>query len=130
MDLSKLIGKEDGRLFLTHPVTGEELKDDAGNPLYIDLASADSDFFRKAQADITRKTQGKRNKKLTPEAIDDAVNEQLAAVTLGWSDNVEFKGQPLKFTRENACELYDNVRWIREQVADYVYERSNFLSKS
>ena len=53
----------------------------------------------------------------------------LAAITAGWSHNLELNGEPLKFNRENAVKLYMDQDWIGKQVLDFSQDMSNYDPK-
>jgi len=128
MDLANLntkeLGEKGAELHLLHPATEEPLFHNE-KPVTIRLAGSDSNLFRKANAAIVRRVQGKKGKQ-TSEEFEAAVTEQLAAVTLGFS-NLVFNGEPAVFSKEKAIEIYEEYRWIREQVAEFVANRANFL---
>jgi len=129
-DLSNLNTTDSGdtgaKLHLRHPGTDELLyADDAETkPVEIKLCGSDSKRFRKINAQLVRRMQGK--KKQTNDDVENGVTEQLVGVTLGWQ-NLIMNGQEQVFDQETATNIYNEYRWIREQVAAFVADRSNFL---
>lgn len=131
MDLKNLntttSGETGAWLHLRHPSTDELLfsDDKEKKPMRIELCGADSKRFRKINAQLVRKMQGK--KKQTSDDIEDGVTEQLVGVTLGWQ-NIIMDGKEVIFDQLAANDIYSEYRWIREQVAAFVSDRSNFLA--
>jgi len=131
MDLEKfeIRGKE-ARLELEFE--GKKLTDDAtGEPVWISLVSAESKEYAKLQHQHTTKRiqKGFRRGKVvgwTGEAIDDDNMELMVAVTKGWG-NVVYKGEALTCTPENVKRVYSSLRWVFEQVWEFVHDPSNFL---
>ena len=101
------------------PVTGEAVG------VTITLAGADSTIHRKATATIAKRrmsnAKGFRNRALDPEKF-----EVLAACTLGWK-GVVVDGAPLPCGRDNAVMLYTRFPWLREQVDQFISDRSAYL---
>lgn len=146
MDLSRLnttkAGDAGATLHILHPTTEVELYHDSdpatghrvsenkdeepGRPMTITGYGSDSNVYRRIQADMVRKQKGKRNQKLQPEEIQDAVTEQLASVITGWTE-FEKDGEPFLFSKENAIDLLTEYKWIREQWAEFINDRANFL---
>ena len=132
MDLSKidLTASADvaQKLVLTHPATGDDLLDKDGNVVYIELLGRDSTV---AKAESKRRSQQmlnqmRGNKKVD---VDEAVKNSislLSKLTLGWS-GLDFDGEELEFSREKAIWLYTEYSWIREQVDEFIADRSNFF---
>lgn len=106
------------------PVTNEPVG------VFITLAGADSAIHRKATATIAKRrlsnTKGFRNRALDPEKFEAEGIEVLAACTLGWK-GVVVDGAPLPCSRDNAIMLYTRFPWLREQVDQFVSDRSVYL---
>src|SRR4029077_990726 len=122
------------RLILVHPVTRQPLRDEDGNPAYIDHYSADSEIARKHQRNIQRRRLAMRGRmRITPEELEAEAVDILAALTVGWY-LVGTKGQKINtpFTQENARELYGDptITWLREQVDESTADRANFSQGS
>ena len=100
-----------------------------GDVAWIELYSADSHIARKHQRAVTRKRLAMRGRgKVSPEELEAEDNDLLVALTAGW--NLVLTDLP--FSQENARELYlnENTPHIREQVQDFVNDRSNFSKAS
>lgn len=111
-------------LTIDHPVTK------APTAMRIQVASPDSETFRRVDRRIkNRNMQAARKNKnaMTVEALESSGLELLTAVTLGW-ENVSMGGEPLAFSAENVRKLYADFPFIREQVDEFVGERTNFFS--
>jgi hypothetical protein len=137
MDLSTLSTRESAergvKMEVTHPITGEPVCQDNGEPVTITLAGADSDRYKRIQRfNLNRRLQksGKRGSvTLTAEELDAERLEIAVACTLGW-DGVIFQGQPAECNAVVARQLYSEVTWLREQVDDFITDRTNFLKAS
>lgn len=96
-----------------------------GRTAWIELYGGDSEIARKHRAAIQRKRLNMRGRgKITPEELIAEDNELFAALTKAWDLVIT----DLPFSKENARELYENTKvpHIREQVEEFVYDRSNF----
>jgi hypothetical protein len=56
--------------------------------------------------------------------------ELSCASVIGWSENVILDGQALAFSPTNVRRVFVLLPWIKEQVDDFVAERSHFLPVS
>jgi hypothetical protein len=143
LDLSALdTGAKPGRIELKHPVTGEPIKasDQEGDILWIEVWSADSDVYRKAQSKVIREVADQRireqrrsrNKQVEPDPQEHDANyaKILAGATHSWHDAIALDGKALLCTPGNAEILYRRIRWIFEQVSKGVGERENFIAAS
>lgn len=130
MDLKKLnlAGSDAETLHLCHPSTGVELVDEEdGTPVLIELHSSDSDVVRGAVRRFgNKKLNEKKGRKQSMEELEDSSAKILAAATAGWS-GMRFGSDELEFTKENAESVYKDFPWIREQVEEFINDRSNFL---
>jgi hypothetical protein len=122
------------RLVLVHPITRQPMRDEQGNPAYIDHYSSDSEIARKHQRNIQRRRLAMRGRmKITPEELEAEAVDILAALTVDWH-LVDLKGQVIdtKFTQENARKLYASpaVSWLREQLDESTADRANFSKGS
>lgn len=131
MDLSNLKLGDAGsqKMELVHPVEGTTLLDDDKEPVTIELYGADSDVFRKTIRALGNKALSKNQKKRTIEELEESTVKLLARVTVGWSGLKE-DGEELEFSIANAERLYTDYPWIKEQVDEFVQERSNFLTNA
>ncbi len=119
------------RLILLHPGMQRPLRDRDGKEAYIDLLSLDSEPARKHQRAITdARLALKSRQKVKAAQIEEESVELFAALTTGWH-LVKLNGEPIpvECTLANARELYSltETAWIKDQVAEYVYDRSNFI---
>lgn len=116
--------EEGAELEVLDPVTGD------GVGVFIILAGADSTIHRKATATIAKRRmsnmKGFRNMALDPEKFEAEGIEVLAACTLGWR-GVVVDGAPLPCSRDNAIQLYTRFPWLREQVDQFISDRSVYL---
>ena len=130
MDLTKfnttLASDQEQTLSLINPFTEELIVDDDGNTLDIYVYGIKSTAARNAHAERERRSG---NRKLSFEASMREGAKFLAAITAGWSDNLELNGEPLKFNRENAVKLYMDQDWIGKQVLDFSQDMSNYDPK-
>ena len=106
------------------PVTGDGVR------VFISLAGADSAIHRKATATLAKRRlssmKGFRYRSLHPEKFESEGIEVLAACTLDWK-GVVVDGAPLPCSRDNAIQLYTRFPWLREQVDQFVSDRSAYL---
>jgi hypothetical protein len=89
----------------------------------------DAGAFRRARnALIEKRPTGKPQlpmSYLEAESLDLSI-----ASVVGWSDNVVLDGQTLECTPTNVRRVFVLLPWVKEQVDDYVAERSHFLPVS
>lgn len=116
--------EEGAELEVLDPVTSEAVG------VYITLAGADSAVHRKAVANISKRRlngqKGFRNKGWDPEKVEAESIEILAACTLSWK-GVLVDGAPLPCSRDNAIKMYTRFPWLREQVEQFIGDRSAYL---
>ena len=132
MDLTKLnlstASAEGVQMELLHPVT--EVSFDP--PIHITVVGMDSDRYQKIQREATNKRlkkaqhRGRVRLQVTAEELEQESIELLAKCILGW-ENIEWEGEPLKFSLDNAKKLV-SVQWIREQLDAFIGDRANFLT--
>ena len=131
MDLSKfnttLASDQEQKLSLINPFTEELIVDEIGNTLDIYVYGIKSTAARNAHAE--RERRAGKNSKLSFEASMREGAKFLAAITAGWSANIEMNGEVLKFTRDNAFKLYMEQDWIGKQVLDFSQDMSNYDPK-
>jgi hypothetical protein len=122
---------------IVHPLTGPVF-DDAGKPVTIKLGGADSSRIKGAVHDLIAKRRGAaeaareegRPIEYGWEQKERDRIEDLATLTLGWSDNIELDGKPLAFSFDNAVLLYQRYPEIAEQMAVKAANRVNFMRAS
>lgn len=116
--------EEGAELEVLDPVTNEPVG------VYITLAGADSVVHRKAVANISKRRfnnqKGFRNKGFDPEKMEAESIEILAVCTLSWK-GVTVDGDPLPCSRDNAIKMYTRFPWLREQVEQFIGDRSAYL---
>lgn len=105
------------------PEKGKEL--DNSRPMTMSGCGADSNRFKNIQADIVRKKSKEREP--TQEEIEEYSLEQFARLIDTWTEFF-IDGEPLLLNKENAIKVLREWDWIREQWANFVYKRTNFLS--
>ena len=115
------------KMSLRDPFTGDTLVDDDGRTLDIWLYGVQSTNARNAMKARDRKF-GKIDK-LSEEQAAQSGAEFLAALTQGWSDNIEDDAGPLKYSPAAAIELYKAQDWIARQVSAFAMELSNYDPK-
>ena len=115
-------------LTIVHPVSGAPLMGANGQPSRIMLIGAESNTARELQRRAQR-TRAKSvvTKRIDPEEIEAMAAKFLASLVKGW-ENIEWQGQPLAFTHENALMLLTTLGWLRKQVDDFVYDVEAFAS--
>ncbi len=131
MDLSTLdvvsASNQGATLELIHPVTEEKIVDDDGNVMSITVLGTDSQTYRDILKARTR--QRLNQKKQSKIDLDEAEHkglELLARCTMGWA-NIYDEGEKVPFSFEAALNLYKKYPWIKEQVDNFMADRSNFL---
>ncbi len=137
MDLSTLEPIKDAATYqIRHPVTNEPLvatpssKDGKGEPVTIDLLSADSDAFKSRQfAALNKRLRTGKKPKLNAEDIDEEALDLIAACITGWR-NIELDGKPYPFSADNAKALLRRLPWLREQLDEAIADRANFIRTS
>lgn len=133
MDLSTLAVTSEGQtLELRHPLNGTLLKTDKGTPISITLVGADSVAFRRAQRAILDKRLNQKSKaKLSAAELEEEAVSTLVGCTVGWS-GIVLDGKDLPFNKDNIKALYgrSDLPWIKDQVDEFIADRSNFLIPS
>lgn len=130
LDLSSLEVIEGADMTVMHPVEDTPLEGSDGKPVVFKVVGIDSEQYRSAQRAAQNRRLSKKNRlKITAEQLEYEVLESLVACTIGWSNNFEVDGAALKFSSENAKDLYLRFPWLREQVQDFVEDRANFLRR-
>lgn len=110
---------------------GVELFGDDGEPLTITVLSGDSDKakaiddkFRKA---ALKRAQRSRRNQITTDEIDEQAMQRLVELTVGWT-NIEKGGKPLDFNRKNVRLVYEEYKFIADQVAEAIEDRGLFMT--
>jgi hypothetical protein len=115
------------KLSLVDPFTGETIIDEKERTLDFYIYGIQSDVARNAMKARDRK-YGK-GKNLTDDQSTQSGAEFLAALTQGWSDNIEDDDGPIPYSKETAIELYKNEDWIARQVSDFSMNLTNYDPK-
>lgn len=129
---SRTLADEGVEFQLRHPVTGP-VTDKKGKRVWIKLGGFDGARMRQTIAD-GRKERSERIqevRKADPEFVftqEMHGQEDLALMTLGWSDNwCDKDGNKVQCTFENALALYKKYPEIAEQMIANVSNRANFM---
>lgn len=128
-DLNSLkpVKADDGAtLEVVHPETEEVIPG-----MTITLLGQDSKVYRKIQlakqqAALNRISKGKRAVDLDAEKLAEDSIDDLVKLTTGWAGFM-LDGTELECTSENVRKVYTEWAWIREQVQEFVADRSNFF---
>lgn len=127
MDFADLKPIEESRpLKVLHPITGEELTNDKGDVSTIYLIGRDTKQFRSITSELESRNKGKKISRRKAEELN---IELLSRCTTGW-ENIQFEGKNLKHSFENASKKLYTLAWLREQVDDFIYDRSQHLGNS
>ena len=128
-DISSLSTKkanDEGRpLVLVDPSTGDDLINDAGEPMVILLVGSDSKEYRQYQSQIANKYRTRGKDPSLGQAQKMSI-ELLAKSTRGF-ENLQLNGEAIEFSTDGAEKLYSNYAIIKDQVDEFVHERTNFL---
>jgi hypothetical protein len=128
-DLNSLkpVKADDGAtLQIVHPESEEVI-----DGMTITLLGQDSKVYRKIQlakqqAALNRIAKGKKAIDLDAEKLAEDSIDDLVQLTTGWTGFV-LDGSPLECTPENIRTVYGEWAWIKEQVQEFVADRSNFF---
>jgi hypothetical protein len=113
---------------LQHPATGDYLTDENGDNLVITVLGKDSATWQSVAKRInTRNANRYKDRKVPSAVLESALYEILAECTTKWSDNIQYEGESLKCTRENALMLYEQRAWIAEQLIEAAADRANYF---
>jgi len=128
MDLKQLDTKQrsnEGVLMdIVYPGSGEP------TGVRIRVAGIDSDRFNEFARERSKKAvQQAATGSNKEESNEDYAVELLSACTIDW-EGVEYNGEGLECTRENAKWVYQEFPAIRRQVNRFVMQERNFLSLS
>lgn len=131
LNLSSLMPEEhkemSAELHLKHPVTGEELETEDGQPITISLMGMESSVAKKMIKNRGQKMMN--NRKGLKMDVDEAMRfnaSLLANLTTHWSGICD-NDQELQCSKAVAEELYIKHSWIRDQVDEFVSDRENFF---
>lgn len=111
-----------------HPLTGDNvLHETTGEPLVLQVYSADSDVARRHRHNKARERLNIGETTMTPEEFEAQQLDFLAAMIGGWSWMV-LDGVSLPYSHANALKVmqHPNLTWLREQVDRHAGQRANF----
>jgi hypothetical protein len=128
-DLNSLkpVKADDGAIFqVFHPEYEEAIVG-----MTITLLGQDSKVYRKIQlakqqAALNRISKGKRAVDLDAEKLAEDSVDDLVKLTVAWT-GFTLDGAALDCTPENVKRVYTEWAWIKEQVQEFVADRSNFF---
>jgi hypothetical protein len=129
MRLSEIKLRETATLHVRLP-NGAPAYNADGTPTTIELLSDDDERLR----EFDRRAQNRRLKnihklRLSAEELEEESVLKLANATADWN-SFENEDGPIPCTIENAAKLYREHHFLREQVDQFVGDRSNFLQPS
>jgi hypothetical protein len=130
MDLLDLTPKSDEIVVtLKHPSTGEVLKNDDKSDMTITVYAPHSKEYKKVLHEMTnkrlKKMQGKGNKDITAEELEEVSLDSLAKTTKEW--NITFNSEKPKLSLVKAREIYEKVFWIKAQIEEASEEALGFM---
>lgn len=111
-----------------------DLNEEIIKDVTITLLGKDSKVYQRIlrdrkQAMLTRMQKGRKAAQLDVEKLEEDSLDDLVQLTIGWAGVKDDKGN-LEFTPENVRRLYEEVPSVREQVEEFINERSNFLASA
>lgn len=131
MDIAKynttLASDQAQTMSLKDPFTGEILVDEDGQTIDFYLYGIQSTAARNALAERERRSN--KGKPSSEESLRLGA-EFLAALTSGWSHNIEIEGETLPYSYSNAVTLYMEQDWIGQQVIQFVNNLENYAPKA
>ena len=93
----------------------------------ITVLGTDSKLYRDAvKAKLNSRLNQKKSAKVDMDQEERKSIELLARMTVGWT-GIARNGSEVDCTFENAVAVYREFPWIKEQVDEFVSDRSNFL---
>ncbi|MCG8492845.1 MAG: hypothetical protein MI743_14595 [Sneathiellales bacterium] len=126
LDLADLdlapVAEKGAVLTLRNPVSGTELQ------TLIWLQGMDAPAYQKKLRDQIDAQISEGKADLSAAELEERLVDRLAVVTMRW-EQVFYKGETLPCDFQNARKLYREQHWIREQVQQFVEDRSRFLSE-
>lgn len=135
MDLSTLSVDPDNQtaeLEIVHPSTFEPISDDDGNVLTLTLYGPDSNALKAVQDEFQAKAfkDGVKRRKMSinPKQIKAQAMAYTVAAVADWK-HISFEGKELECTPKNVRMVFEKLPWLKEQVDEFISERSNFLGK-
>lgn len=101
-----------------------------GEPLgtHFKILGSDSEVYNKQLRKNKDKMMKQGMKNIKSENLEVEEIELLVACTVDW-DNIVDNGEKLECTKENVRYVYKTYPWIKDQVDEFIGDRSNFLSQ-
>ena len=123
-------GDEPIEMQVQHPVTGGALN---GTRLW--LYGPDTPQHSKALQEVRRQARKrvmKSGKRALIEDDDEATGIMVLAHCVARWEGIALEGQELDCTPENVRRVFSHpkVSWLRDQAAEFIQDRENFLPKS
>jgi len=125
------IGLEPEATMHVKDIRGALAYDDDGSPITITLMSDDAEPVQRQQREAVNRRMGlKRGQfKLDMAGLDEEGLDKLAVATVRWQ-GIKSGGEPMPCDFKTVRALYAQHRWLREQVDEFVADRTNFLNSS
>jgi hypothetical protein len=129
MDLMNLKPTSDTvEVTLTHPNTGDVLKNDDKSDMTITVYASHSKEHKTVLHEQTNKRlkamQAGKKQDFTAQDIEEATLALLSKITESW--NITYGGENPKLSVAKAKELYDEVFWIKAQVEEALADSLDF----
>ena len=129
MDLMNLKPTSDTvEVTLTHPNTGDVLKNDDKSDMTITVYASHSKVHKTVLHEQTNKRlkamQAGKKQDFTAQDIEEATLALLSKITESW--NITYGGENPKLSVAKAKELYDGVFWIKAQVEEALADSLDF----
>lgn len=97
-----------------------------------DLVGCDSSVYKSCRRRSTNKVLAKAQKNAkkvaTAESIEDERVDRIAQCIKGWRGVMD-DGQDVPYSYDAAVKLLTEGSWLKEQIEEFIEERSNFLTK-
>ena len=129
MDLMNLKPTSDTvEVTLTHPNTGDVLKNDDKSDMTITVYASHSKEHKTVLHEQTNKRlkamQAGKKQDFTAQDIEEATLVLLSKITASW--NITYGGENPKLSVAKAKEIYDEVFWIKAQVEEALADSLDF----
>lgn len=112
---------------------GAELKvlnpvDGSDTDLVVKIAGSESATYRNAvfSASAEYSYEEDADLKTKIDVIDKRNAVTFSACIMGW-ENMEFEGEPVKFTHKKAAEILTATPWLTDQIGAFIKKRANFI---
>jgi hypothetical protein len=114
---------------ILRPDTGQPLINDLGQAVTITVYGPDSKIYAKSEREAQK---ARVAASMRAEEVDDESMrvDLLARVTKSWTGIADKKGGQVNCTPEVAAAIYTQFPLIRDQVANFVTNRRNFIKAS